>query len=187
MNLTPNRSSALSPLSDRENVYNPNPMWVGVCSVRLANVAKRLWRCKHRVCPSSRSCFLLSRAALREFPQPMVDLGFNKRCFVLFSSSRLAWCSVYRTVACVAYASLTGSDKANPLTPALLVQLGISLSPGQQYIIHSEYLSHIWKRQQRKKKKEDRQTEAKRGWKSQQYISKKESQRTSLNWLNLSH
>lgn len=100
---------------------------------------------------------MLSRAALREFPQPMVDLGFNKRCFVLFSSSRLAWCSVYRTVACVAYASLTGSDKANPLTPALLVQLGISLSPGQQYIIHSEYLSHIWKRQQRKKKKEDRQ------------------------------
>ncbi|KAM7249831.1 hypothetical protein ACFE04_019610 [Oxalis oulophora] len=36
VNLTPNRSSALSPLSDREN----GPMWVGVCSVRLANVRK---------------------------------------------------------------------------------------------------------------------------------------------------
>jgi hypothetical protein len=52
--------------------------------------------------------------------------------------------------------SSSGSDKANPLPPALLVQLGIYISPGQQYIIHSEYLSHIWKRQQRKKK-EDRQ------------------------------
>lgn len=57
--------------------------------------------------------------------------------------------------------SSSGSDNANPLTPALLVQLGISLSPGQQYLIHSSNLSHVWKRQQRKKK-EDRRTEVKR-------------------------
>lgn len=57
--------------------------------------------------------------------------------------------------------SSSGSDKANPLTPALLVQLGISLSPGQQYLIHSSHFSHVWKRQQRKIK-EDRRTEVKR-------------------------
>ncbi|KAJ4949739.1 hypothetical protein NE237_015817 [Protea cynaroides] len=56
--------------------------------------------------------------------------------------------------------SLSGSDNANPLTPALLVQLGISLSPGQQYLIHSSNFSHVWKRQQRKKKG-DRRTEVK--------------------------
>ena len=53
--------------------------------------------------------------------------------------------------------SSSGSDNANPLTPALLVQLGISLSPGQQYLIHSSNFSHVWKRQQRKIK-EDRRT-----------------------------
>lgn len=57
--------------------------------------------------------------------------------------------------------SSSGSDNANPLTPALLVQLGISLSPGQQYLIHSSNFSHVWKRQQRKIK-EDRRTEVKR-------------------------
>lgn len=57
--------------------------------------------------------------------------------------------------------SSSGSDNANPLTPALLVKLGISLSSGQQYLIHSNHFSHVWKRQQRKKKG-DRRTEVKR-------------------------